>query len=329
MSHELIPRPRNELVAAEDARPPAIIEQAGFSARLAWEEFILGEIRNELTRKAYRLAATRFFDWCEARRIDLAYVTPGVVGQYFNQHPGGPATKKQHLAAVRKLFDTLVLRHAMIFNPALSVHTERYQVIEGKTPEISVPQAEELLASIDVSNVVGLRDRAVIAVLIFTAARVGAVSKLRLKHFEYDGTQWTLRFEEKGSKSREIPVRHDLQGFLLAYRATAGLEGEPKESPLFRTSLGRTRRLTGNRMTAIDVCRMVKRRLKDAGLPSRLSPHSFRVMTITDLLEHGSEIDEVQYLAGHADSRTTALYDRRKKRVTRNIIERISVRVGG
>jgi hypothetical protein len=82
MSHELIPRPRNELVAAEDARPPAIIEQAGFSARLAWEEFILGEIRNELTRKAYRLAATRFFDWCEARRIDLAYVTPGVVGQF-------------------------------------------------------------------------------------------------------------------------------------------------------------------------------------------------------------------------------------------------------
>jgi integrase/recombinase XerD len=81
-------------------------------------------------------------------------------------------------------------------------------------------------------------------------------------------------------------------------------------------------------MTSIDICRMVKRRLKDAGLPSRLSPHSFRVMTITDLLEHGSEIDEVQYLAGHADSRTTALYDRRKKRVTRNIVERISVRTG-
>jgi integrase/recombinase XerD len=65
-------------------------------------------------------------------------------------------------------------------------------------------------------------------------------------------------------------------------------------------------------MTGIDICRMVKRRLKDAGLPSRLSPHFFRVMTITDLLEHGLEIDEVQYLAGHADSRTTALYDRRK-----------------
>jgi site-specific recombinase XerD len=242
---------------------------------------------------------------------------------------GSPATKKKHLSAVRRLFDKLVIRHAVLFNPALSVRTERYQVVEGRTPEIAVEQAETLLGSIDVSHVVGLRDRAVISVLIFTAARVGAVSKLRLKNFEHDGSQWTLRFEEKGGKSREIPVRHDLQGFLLAYRAAAGLETEPRESPLFRTAAGRTRALTMNRMSAIDICRMVKRRLKDAGLPSRLSPHSFRVMTITDLLEHGSEIDEVQYLAGHADSRTTALYDRRKKRVTRNIVERISVRVGG
>jgi integrase len=72
---------------------------------------------------------------------------------------------------------------------------------------------------------------------------------------------------------------------------------------------------------------MVKRRLSDPGLPSRLSPHSFRVMTITGLLAHGSEIDEVQYVGGHADSRTTALHDRRKKLVTRNIVERISIRI--
>jgi site-specific recombinase XerD len=268
-----------------------------------------------------------FLAWCEDCGVELINITPGMVGQYFRAHPGSPATKKKHLSAVRKLFDKLVIRHAIIFNPAHSVRTERYQVIEGKTPEIAVDQAEKLLASIDVSNVVGLRDRAIIAVLIFTAARVGAVSKLRLRHFEYDGTQWTLRFDEKGGKSREIPVRHDLQGVILAYRAAVGLDGEPRESPLFRTAAGRTRALTMNRMTAIDICRMVKRRLKDAGLPSRLSPHSFRVMTITDLLEHGSEIDEVQYLAGHADSRTTALYDRRKKRVTRNIVERISIRI--
>jgi site-specific recombinase XerD len=78
-------------------------------------------------------------------------------------------------------------------------------------------------------------------------------------------------------------------------------------------------------MTAVDACRMVKRRMTDAGLPSRLSPHSFRVATITDLLEQKVPLEDVQYLAGHADPRTTRLYDRRPKRVTRNVVERISI----
>ncbi len=83
--------------------------------------------------------------------------------------------------------------------------------------------------------------------------------------------------------------------------------------------------MTTSPMTAVDMCRMVKRRMKDAGLPSQLSPHSFRVTTITDLLTQGVPLEEVQYLAGHADPRTTRLYDRRQKRVTRNIVERISI----
>ncbi len=78
-------------------------------------------------------------------------------------------------------------------------------------------------------------------------------------------------------------------------------------------------------MYVIDICRMVKRRLKDAGLPVRLSPHSFRVTTITDLLEQGVPLEDVQRLAGHADPRTTRLYDRRHKNITRNIVERISI----
>jgi site-specific recombinase XerD len=78
-------------------------------------------------------------------------------------------------------------------------------------------------------------------------------------------------------------------------------------------------------MTGVDLCRLVKRRLKDAGLPSRLSPHSFRVTTMTDLLNQGVPMADVQYLAGHADLRTTKLYDRRPQRVTRNLVEKISI----
>ena len=78
-------------------------------------------------------------------------------------------------------------------------------------------------------------------------------------------------------------------------------------------------------MTTDDMGRMMKRRLQDAGLPMRFSPYSFQVTTITDLLEQGVPLADVQYLAGHADPRTTRLYDRRMQRVTRNIVERISV----
>lgn len=235
------------------------------------------------------------------------------------------ATRKQHLAAIRHFFDGLVTRHAIVLNPALSVRGERYEVVEGKTPEITVAHARELLASIDTSKVVGLRDRAIVAILIYTASRAGAVASLRRGSFYHAGDQWMLHFEEKGGKSREIPVRHDLEQIIFEYLDGADLRNAPKDTPLFRTAYGKTGRLTKSAMYVVDVCRMVKRRLKDADLPSRLSPHSFRVTTITDLLEQGVPLEDVQRLAGHADPRTTRLYDRRQKKITGNIVERISI----
>jgi integrase/recombinase XerD len=198
-------------------------------------------------------------------------------------------------------------------------------VIEGKTPEITIEQARTLQASIDTGHVVGLRDRAIIATLAYTVCRAGAVAKLRLGDFQDEGQQYVLRFQEKGGKSREIPVRHALEGFILAYVEAAGIGGEAKDAPLFRMSNGRTKKLSPTAMTSKRICELVKRRLKDAGLPWRLSPHSFRVTGITDLLGQGIPLEDVQYLAGHAEPRTTGLYDRRQKKVTRNIVERISI----
>lgn len=304
---------------------PRLVTEAGAAARFAWEEFFEGELPNGHTRRAYLHAVRRFLAWCEARGLDLPRVSPGAVGQYLAQHPGSVPTKKQHLAALRRFFDRLVTRHVVVLNPAASARTERYQAVEGKTPEITVEQARTLLRSLDVGHVVGLRDRALIATLIYTAARVGAVMRLSLKDFCHDGEQWCLRFAEKGGKAREIPVRHDLERYLLEYLERADLLKAMKDHPLFPTAARRARRLGANAMTAVDACRMVKRRMKDAGLPARLSPHSFRVATITDLLEQKVPLEDVQYLAGHADPRTTRLYDRRPKRVTRNIVERISI----
>ena len=216
-------------------------------------------------------------------------------------------------------------RHAILLNPALSVRGDRYEVMEGKTPEITVAGARELLASIDCRNVVGLRDRAIIAILIYTASRAGAVANLKRGSFYDGGDQWMLHFDEKGGKSREIPVRHDLEQMLFDYIGAAGIRGAPKEFPLFRTARRKTGVLTDNAVHVMDICRMVKRRLKDADLPTRLSPHSLRVTTITDLLEQGVPLEDVQRLAGHADPRTIRVYDRRPKKIMRNIVERISV----
>jgi integrase/recombinase XerD len=311
--------------------PPAIIA-AGRNAGFGWDEFFQGQLANAHTRKNYKHAVQKFLVWCQKHKLELLDITPGLVGKYFQELDVAVPTKKLHLAALRKFFDRLVNRHAIAINPAATVRAERYSVVEGKTPEIQRKQAETLIKSIETTYVdkfeikpdlVGLRDQAILSVLAYTAARVGAVAKLTFKSLRHDGTQYALRFLEKGGKSREIPVRANLQKIILAYVQAAGIT----DGPLFRTAAGKTGNLTANAMTGIDICRMMKRRLKAAGLPDELSPHSFRVTTVTDLLEQNTPLEDVQHLAGHADPRTTRLYDRRRRKITRNIVERISINI--
>jgi len=336
--------PAHALVPVSETLPalPGIVRQAGQAAVFAANEFFYGRVRNEHTRAAYRRAVDRFLAWCEIRGLELARIAPGDVGQYFDglRKKGlSVATRKQHLAAVRHFFDGQVTRHAVILNPALSVREERYEAVEGKTPEITIEEARRLLKDIPLVKktkradgaehehpcLAGLRDRAILATLAYTACRASAVSKLKRGGFYHAGDQWMLHFDEKGGKSREIPARHDLEQMIAAYIEAAGLRDAPKDSPLFRAAHPRTGELKTAPIHVNDICRMMKRRLAAASLPSRLSPHSFRVTTITDLLEQGVPLDDVQHLAGHADPRTTRLYDRRQRKVTRNIVERISI----
>src|SRR5262249_31315412 len=194
---------------------------------------------------------------------------------------------------------------------------------EGKTLEITIEQAKTLLKSfnltrrvkvkgkepVEVADVVGLRDRAIIATLAYTACRAGAVAKPRLGDFQHDGTQYVLQFQEKGGKSREIPVRRDLEGFILAYIAAAGIADDAKDSPLFRAGNGRSSKLAAGPLGTERICERVKRRLKDAGL----SPHSFRVTAITSLLEQGVTPPTTAMAGGgrHRMSRPTAQVLRR------------------
>lgn len=321
--HGSLPVESRALASELTVAPPAIL-RAGMAAEFAWSEFFHAEIRNPYTRRNYLHAVKRFLAWLDARGIELIHVAPAHVGMYLDAHPGSAPTKKLHLAAIRALFDKLALRHVVILNPAHPVRGPKHQAVEGRTPEISPAEVRRLLRSITTHDVVALRDQAIIGTLVYTAARVGAVSRLRIEDVQRDDSAWSLRFREKGGKQRIIPVRDDLRRMLSKYLEVVGANLD-STGQLFRSALGKTGVLSDRALSTADTCRMVKRRLRRAGLPSRLSPHSFRVAVITDLLQHGASLEDVQNLAGHADPRTTRLYDRRQRQVTRNLVERITI----
>lgn len=220
----------------------AIIKRAGGNTGFATDEFFKATINNEHTRRAYSRIVNRFLVWCDERGFELRQITPGLAGEFIQQLEGSASTKNQALAALRHYFDALVTRHAVPLNSFASVRGTKHVVVEGKTPEISIEQASKLFKSLDASNIVGLRDRAILGVLAYTGARVGAVAKLRLSDYRDMGEQRMLRFREKGGREREIPVRHDLEGWLNQYLAAVGIEGSAKSAPLFRGRMVNVRR---------------------------------------------------------------------------------------
>src|SRR3954452_11138021 len=327
--HADLERLRREVAA------PEIVREAGPGAEYAYADFFKAKISNSNTRKAYKRAVDRFLGWCQSRRLELRQVTSFVVGDYIEHHlvdkdghPLSAPTKKQHLAALRHFFDNQQMYHGVGITPASSVRGPKYSAREGKTPAFHDKQVRDLIDSVGTGDVVGVRDRTLLMILAYTAARAGAVARMRTMDYVTDGRSWFFNLGEKGGKLHQVPVRHDLQLQMEVYLKAVGLEGRSDKAPLFRTATkkkkdrGQTERgLNGN-----DLLRIVKRRLKGAGLPDgAFCCHSFRATTATNLLRQKVAREQVQYLRGHSDARTTDLYNRTEKEVTRNIVERISI----
>jgi integrase/recombinase XerD len=175
---------------------------------------------------------------------------------------------------------------------------------------------------IETTTHTSLRDRALLGVLAYTFARIGAVVNLKVEDYYPSGKRFLLRFKEKGGKEKELPVHHKLEELLDEYLKATGLGTEPG-SPLFPAALGKTGKLSRRPLVRTDAADMLKRRLKQAGLPAHYSPHSFRATGITNFLENDGTLEAAQRIAGHADSRTTKLYDRRGQKVLLEDMERI------
>ena len=305
------------------ASVPAVIDRAGGPARKRFLEFFTATIRNENTRIAYARAVGAFFAWCQEYRLELVDIEPIHVAAYIERHPRSPPTVKQHLAAVRMLFDWLVTGQVLAMNPAASVRGPRHVVKRGKTPVLDADQARRLLDSIDTAKLSGLRDRALIAVMVFSFARVSATLGLKVEDYYQDGKRWWFRFREKGGKLHQVPVHHTSEAYLDAYLLAGGI-GADKKTPLFQ-SVTRTGSLTGRPMTRNDALRMVKRRAMAAGLPETTCNHTFRATGITAYLGNGGTIENAQAIAAHESPRTTKLYDRTSDEITLDEIERILI----
>ncbi|HKQ47595.1 MAG TPA: tyrosine-type recombinase/integrase [Phycisphaerae bacterium] len=304
---------------------PSIIIQAGERAGRRFIEFFTANIRNKNTRLAYARAVSQFFDWCDARGLQLETIEPVVVAAYIEELQKSLAAPsvKQNLAAIRMLFDWLVVGQVVPINPASSVRGPRHVVKRGKTPVLTADQARKLLDSIDTTTIVGLRDRALIGVMVYSFARVGAVVAMRVEDYFQSGKRWHVRLHEKGGKRHEVPAHHNAEAYLDAYIEAAGI-GQDKKSPLFH-SVDRHRRFSERPLHRLDVLRMIKRRAKAAGLPQTTCCHTFRATGITAYLENGGTIEKAQAIAAHESPRTTKLYDRTSDEITLDEVERIAI----
>ena len=313
------------IVPAKPTLPlPAIVRSEGARASERFIEFFTANIRNPNTRLAYGRAVAQFFNWCDERGAGLQDIKPVIVAAYIEQHPGAVPTVKQHLAAINMLFDWLVTGQVLPMNPAASVRAPRYSIRKGKTPVLSGREARKLLDSINTGHVVGLRDRALIALLVYSFARVSAAVQMRGRDYYANGKRYWIRLHEKGGKFHEVPVHHSAEEYLDAYISAAGIAGE-KNSPLFRTTAGRTRQLTKNPMSRFDAYRMIRRRAEEAGITAAIGCHTFRATGITAYLENGGTIEHAQAIAAHESPRTTKLYDRTSDAITLDEIERIVI----
>jgi integrase/recombinase XerD len=324
MNQSLSPIPSRQLGRAGLDSLPAAIRHAGERAAWRFIEFFTASIRNKNTRAAYAQAVMQFFEWCEGRGLfQLEQITPVVIGIYIEGHGGAAPTVKQHLAAIRMLFDFLVLGQIVPANPCASVRGPKHVVKVGKTPVLKADQARALLDSIETDTIVGLRDLAIQSVMAYSFARVSAAVRMRVEDYYQNGKRWWFRFHEKGGKIHQVPAHHNAEAALDAYIEAAGIR-EEKKGPLFRT-VDKHGALTLNPMSRIDVYRMIRRRARHAGIEEQVSCHTWRATGITAYLGNGGTIENAAAIANHESPRTTKLYDRTGDEITLDEVERIAI----
>jgi site-specific recombinase XerD len=306
---------------------PALVSAAGHRAGRRFLEFFAAQIRNPHTRRAYARAVGEFLAWCESKGVSsLAAVQPLHVAGWIEMQGRevSAPTVKQQLAAIRHLFDWLVIGQVVPVNPATAVRGPRHVVRVGKTAVLEPAEARALLDSIDAATPVGLRDRALISLMVYSFARIGAAVGMKVEDVYTQNRRLWVRLHEKGGKEHAMPCHHNLEQALSAYLEGNEVENTPKD-PLFRTIGRGTGQLTRTSLPQANAYAMIQRRAEAAGIKTKIGNHSFRATGITAYLKNGGTLEKAAAMANHASTRTTQLYDRRSDEMSLDEVERILI----
>ncbi len=242
-------------MTAEVARSPTaqLIPTTIFApttkAEKRFREFFTTQVSNDHTRRAYLNAVKRFSEWCGLMGVaELGQVQPmqhvaahlKVLGESHSA-----LTVKQHLAALRMLFDWLVVAQVLEMNPAHAVRGSKHSTKKGMTAVLSAEEARTLIDAIETDTLIGLRDRALIGLMVYTFASVGAALKMRVEDYFVQGRRGWVRLHEKGGKLHSLPCHHNLDAYLEQYISAGGIADDPK-GLLFRTAVDRRSPATGS-----------------------------------------------------------------------------------
>jgi len=295
--------------------------------RTRFLEFFTAQILNPHTRRAYSRAVGEFLSWCESVGLTtLLQVQPLHVASWieFEGRQLSVPSVKQRLAAVGHLFDWLVTSQVVPVNPAASVRGPRHVVRSIKTSILEPADARWLLDNIDATTAAGLRDRALISLMVYTFARIGAALGMKVDDVFTQNRRLWVRLHERDGKDHIMPCHHNLEQALVAYIDGARLAADPK-GPLFRTIGRGTGELSHTALPQANAYAMIRRRTEAAGIKSKIGNHSFRATGITAYLKNGGTLEKAAFMANHASTRTTQLYDRRNDEVSLDEVERILI----
>ena len=282
-----------------------------------------GRVRNSNTRKAYKAAWRSFFQFCSEYKLELHRVKPYHFGMWLKRHTGSVATQRQHLAAVRLLFDHLLEKGVVDINPAARAKAPRLERESAHTPVFEQNEIKIFLEAIKPDSLLDKRDKALFSTLVYSWARVSAVVGLNVEdYFERKGERW-LRLHEKRGKIHEVPVHSKARQAIDQWLLASNFGSNPS-APLF-PAFGKNKKIPELRhMDRTSVWKLVQTRARSSGLEKRVCCHSFRATGITEYMNAGGSLDIAQRMAGHSQLSTTKIYDRSRDRLTMAEVEKVS-----